>query len=391
MSIIVVAGAVANQPGNGGGVWEKMSWVTGLRQLGFEVWFVEQIAPAACVNTQGAVVDVAASINYVWLRSVAEWFGIGERYALVSADDNTCLGASWEKLLEVAEAANLLVNISGHLKLEPLLRRFGRKAYIDKDPGFTQFWHADPATAFRVGGHDWYFTIGENIGARDCPIPRREINWRPIRQPVVLADWPVTTVENRRRFTTVGSWRGAFGPVQFGGQTYGLKVHEFRKFASLPRQFGEGKGDPIFEAALDIHSADAKDRALLLENRWRLVEPRAIASSPAAFRQFVQESAAECSVAQGVYVETNSGWFSDRSLRYLASGKPVLVQDTGFSRNLPVGHGIVPFRTLDEAAAGARRIMSDYEAHCQAARTIAERYFDSNKVLGRFLEEIGGC
>jgi hypothetical protein len=160
-------------------------------------------------------------------------------------------------------------------------------------------------------------------------------------------------------------------------------VHEFRKFIELPR-----RSDQEFEIALDIHPDEEKDLTLLRENKWRLVDPKAVAGNPNQFRGYVQESGAEFSVAQGIYVDTHSGWFSDRTIRYLASGKPVLVQDTGFSRNLPVGEGLLAFRTIDEAVAGARQIVANYGRHSQAARKLAEEYFDSDKVLAAMLKRI---
>jgi hypothetical protein len=147
--------------------------------------------------------------------------------------------------------------------------------------------------------------------------------------------------------------------------------------------------DQEFELALDIHPAEQRDLSLLRQYGWRIVDPKVSASDPLSFRRYVQGSGAEFSVAQGIYVETNSGWFSDRTTRYLASGKPALVQDTGFSRNIPVGEGLLAFRTLDEAVAGAERIARDYENHCRAARALAEEYFDSDKVLSKLVEEIG--
>jgi hypothetical protein len=381
---VLVAGALANKPHNGGGAWERMSWAVGLRRLGCDVYFVEQIAPDACVRTDGTPAEPENSVNLAWFREVIDWFGFSERSSLVFGEDR-CSGLDWDQLLEVTESAELLVNLSGHLTLEPLLRRVGRKAYVDVDPGFTQFWHADPTTQFTVGGYDFYYTIGENIGSPDCPIPLGGIAWKGIRQPVVLDDWPFVPTPNPRRFTTVASWRGGFGPVTAGGRTYGLKVHEFRKVFPLPRQVPRA----TFEVALDIHPADAKDSAALREGGWQLVDPREVAGTPDTFRSYVQGSGTEFSVAQGIYVETNSGWFSDRSVRYLASGRPALVQDTGFGRHFPVGEGLVTFRAPDEAAAAAKLIVRDYENHSRAARRIAEEYFDSDTVLTRFLREVG--
>jgi hypothetical protein len=392
--VILVAGALANKCGNGGGAWERLSWAIGLARLGFEVYFVEQIAPEACRDETGNARTFRDSVNLAWFRSVTRWFGLAERATLVYGDGQQCAGATWAELLTLAEHAELLVNLSGHLTLEPVLGRIRRKAYVDVDPGFTQFWHADSNMAFKVQGHDFYFTIGENIGTPVCAIPTGGIHWRATRQPVVLDQWPVAEVQGSKderrggnRFTTIASWRGPFGPVQTGGKTFGLKLHEFRKVIELPRRVASAAG--VFEIALDIHPADQKDRAALEQNGWRIVDPRAVAGDPAAFRQYVQGSAAEFSVAQGIYVDTHSGWFSDRSVRYLASGRPVLVQDTGFSQHYPVGEGIVPFRTLDEASAGADDIVRNYASHCRAARGLAENYFDSDKVLRRLLDEVG--
>jgi hypothetical protein len=384
MGVVVVSGALANKPGNGGGPWERLSWVAGFHRLGFDAYFLEEIFDRACTDAGGAPAPFAGSMNLAWFRQVTKRFGLTDRAALVRAGDEECAGLPWPQLLARVESADLLVNLSGHLTHEPLLRRFRRKAYVDVDPGFTQMWHAAGNPGPHLEGHDFYFTIGENIGTPICPIPTGGISWRPIRQPVVLDDWPVATPSEPRRFTTVASWRGPYGPVEHAGRTYGLKVHEFRKLLGLPQ-----RSPGPFEIALDIHPADEKDRQALLSHGWGLVDPGRVAGDPDTFRRYVQGAAAEFSVAQGVYVDTHSGWFSDRTVRYLASGKPALVQDTGFGQHLPTGEGLLTFRTLDEAVAGAESILRDYEKHCRAARTIAEEYFSSDKVLRRFLQEVG--
>jgi hypothetical protein len=311
-------------------------------------------------------------------------YGLASSAALVYEDGEQIHGAAKPELMEVAGAADLLVNISGHLTWEPLKSRIRRKVYIDEDPGYTQLWHAAGNAGSRLDGHDFYFTVGENIGTPSCSVPTAGIPWRPVRRPLVLEEWPVCCAGRRDRFTTVASWRGSYGPVRHGDETFGQKVHEFRKYVELPAQV-----PATFEIALDINPADGKDLDLLRRHGWQIEDPRAVVPDPPAFRRYVQSSAAEFSVAQGIYVQTESGWFSDRTVRYLASGKPALVQDTGFSRNYPVGEGLLAFRTVEQAVEGATRILGDYERHCQAARALAETYFDSDKVLGRLLEEIG--
>jgi hypothetical protein len=384
MDTLVVSGAIANRPLNSGGAWVRLSWVLGLRRLGFDVWFVEQIDEATCVDAAGAPVAFAESENRRYFEQVVERFGLGDRASLLYERGREAAGVPLEELLPVAQEARLLVNVSGHLDLEPLMSRLRRKAYVDLDPGFTQFWHADGTAGARLEGHDVHFTVGENIGRPGCPIPTCGLDWRAVRPPAVLEEWPVADAGDADRFTTIGAWRGAFGPVEFDGHTYSLKVHEFRKVIELPRRSRQR-----FEIALDIHPGDERDRAALEANGWTLVDPRVTVPGPLEFRDYVQRSGAEFSVAQGIYVETNSGWFSDRTVRYLASGRPVLVQDTGFSANLPVGEGLLAFTDLEEAVKGAERIAADYEHHRRAARAVAEAHFDSDTVLSRFLEEAG--
>ena len=384
METLVVSGAIANKHLNGGEAWVRLSWILGLRRLGFDVWFVEQIDEATSVDAAGAPAPFAASENRRHFERVVERFGLAGRAALLFEGGREASGVSLEDLLPVAEEARLLVNISGHLDLEPLMSRLRRKAYVDLDPGFTQFWHADGTGGSRLEGHDVYFTVGENIGRADCAIPTCGLEWIAVRPPAVLDEWPLADGGDPDRFTTIGAWRGAFGPVQFGGRTYSLKVHEFRKVLELPQ-----RAPQRFEIALDIHPGDQRDREALERSGWILVDPSATVPGPVEFRDYVRGSGAEFSVAQGIYVETNSGWFSDRTVRYLAAGRPVLVQDTGFSENLPVGEGLLAFGDLDEAVAGAQRIAADYEHHRRAARAIAESHFDSDTVLARFLEQAG--
>ncbi len=292
-------------------------------------------------------------------------------------------GPPLKDLLALAPEA-VLVNMSGHLTLPSLLRAFRSRVYVDADPGFTQIWHAQGHSGARLEGHDLHFTIGELIGTPECSVPTGGIDWKHVRQPVVLEDWPVVRSDALERLTTIATWRGPFGPLEHDGQTYGNKVHEFRKLIELPR-----RSPHRFELALDIHPAEERDLEALRSNGWSIVDPREVARTPDQFRAYVQGSDAEFSVAQGVYVGTRCGWFSDRTVRYLASGKPALVQDTGFSRTLPVGEGLVPFESLDEAVAGAADIAARYAEHAVAARRIAEERFAAEVVLAPFCEEAG--
>jgi hypothetical protein len=199
---------------------------------------------------------------------------------------------------------------------------------------------------------------------------------------VVLDRWPQAE-GGFTSFTTVASWRGAFGPVAYAGRSYGVKAHEFRRYAGTP----DACGLP-FAIALDLDPADHRDRVLLHDAGWRLVDPQVVAT-PTGFAQFVRSSGAEFSVAQGVYVETASGWFSDRTVRYLASGRPAVVQDTGIGDALPVGEGLLTFRTPAEAAARAAEVVDDYDRHRRAARRLAEEHFAAGRALAPLLEAAG--
>jgi hypothetical protein len=384
MTTVVVSGAMANKHLNGGNAWTRLGWALGLKRLGFEVYFVEQIRRESCIDAAGAVSEFEDCVNLAYFKQITEHFGLSKSAALVYENGQRIHGLSYAELLDLAESAVLLVNIGGHMTLAPLMRRLRRRLYFDDDPGFTQYWHSAGNAGARLEGHDLYFTIGENIGTRACSIPTGDIPWRRTRPLTVLEQWPASGQGAHDRFTTVASWRGPYGPVQHGGKTFGLKVHEFRKFIELPEWVRQR-----FEIALDIHPADQRDLSSLRRHGWRIVDPKVAVPDAAAFRRYLQTSGAEFSVAKGIYVETNSGWFSDRTVHYLASSKPALVQDTGFSQNYPVGEGLVAFRTLDEAVSGAERIARDYDKHCRAARALAEEYFDSDKVLARLIEAVG--
>ena len=382
MATIVVSGAVANKHRQGGSIWVRMSWAEALRSAGFDVLFVEQIDAGACVDSTGAPSSFERSANLEAFDRTMEEFGFAGSAALVCPDGPQVHGMETGELLARAAEAELLVNLGGHLRWEPLLRRLRRRAFVDLDPGFTQIWHAE-GRPIGVAAHDLHFTVGLNVGTSRCPLPTGDVRWRPVRQPVVLDRWPWTRRAELSSFTTVASWRGAYGPPVWEGRSYGVKAHEFRRFLAMPREVRAR-----FELALDIHPGDGADIDRLGDNGWRLVDP-ATAAGTGDFRRFVQASGAEFSPAQGIYVHTHSGWFSDRTVRYLASGRPALVQETGFARHLPTGEGLIAFSTLDEAREGARRLLLDYDHHCAAARRIAEEQFAPEHTIGPVLNAAG--
>jgi hypothetical protein len=275
--------------------------------------------------------------------------------------------------------ARFVLNVMGFLDDPALLGNARRRVFLDIDPGFPQMWH-ELGLADVLAGHDTFVTLAENIGGATCRIPTGGRRWIATKQPVVLEQWPSTPVDSRV-FATIGAWRGLFGPVEYKGSTFGPRVHEFRKFFDLPL-----RTDQAFVAALDIDPAEQRDLAQLRVNGWSLVDPAEATGTPGRYRRFVQSAGAEFGVAKGMYVKTRGGWFSDRTACFLASGKPVLVQDTGLGRLYPVGEGLLTFRRIEEAEAGVASIVNGYAAHARAARAVAEEYFDSDRVLARLVD-----
>jgi hypothetical protein len=382
----IVSGALANKPFNGGEAWVRLSWALGLRRLGFDVYFIETLTAADCVAEADKPADFASCVNRAYFESVVADFGLEGRAGLLFEGGRANSGLGLAELSDVAGDADLLVNVSGHLAVAEIATKPRTRLYVDLDPGFTQAWHADRRTAFTLGGHDHYATVGLNVGSPAWPIPSQGIEWIATFPPVLLEEWsPAPPIPGPPRFTTVATWRSPYGPLGVGDRTMGSKHHEFRRMIELPRRVEGG----AFEIALDIHAADSADLEALLTHGWKIVDPREVAGTPGAFREYVRSSSAEFSVAQGVYVESASGWFSDRTAAYLASGRPAVVQGTGIADELVGGGGLLPFGSPEEAVAQAEDLVAHHAEHCRAALSFAVEHLDSDRVLGQLLERIG--
>lgn len=380
---VIIAGSLAQRPGVGGHAWVFLQYLLGLRRLGFEVLFLDWLDAAMCRDAAGGRCGVGESWNVRYLAEVMARAGLSDAWSVSFNHGEQTLGRSRAAVLEFARETDVLINVMGFLSETEILGCVRRRAFLDIDPGFGQMWQ-ELGLAAVFGGHDAYVTIGENIGQPGCTIPTCGLEWITSPQPVVLDQWPAVATADDAAFTSIVSWRGPFGPVEYAGQTYGLRVHEFRKFVSLPHVTGQR-----FDLALDIDPGESRDLALLQENGWNLLDPRAAVSGTDGYRSFIQRSKAELMIAKNMYVQSRGGWVSDRSICYLASGRPVLAQDTGFSQRYPVGEGLLAFKTLEEARAGVEEISRNYARHCGAARDVAVEYFDSDKVLERLLEKIG--
>ena len=369
---VIVAGALAQRPRHGGHAWVFLQYLLGFTRLGYDVHFVDWLDP-------GMETDAAVGIRYV--GDLMEAVGLADRWTILLGDE--AAGRSRGEVVELARRSALLLNVMGYLDDEEILGAAPLKVFLDIDPGFGQMWQ-DLGLARVFDGHDRHVTVGSGVGRPGCAIPTCGIDWVTTLPCVELSQWPASEPPASPRFTSVVSWRGPFGPIEHGGRTYGLRVHEFRRFVDLP-----GRAGAEFEVALDIDDADEADRSRLEEHGWALADPLAAAGDPWRYRDYVRGSGAEVMIAKNLYVDTRSGWFSDRTACYLASGRPALVQDTGLDGVVPAGEGLVLFTTLDEAVEGAREITGRLGRHGRAARELAEEHLAAHRVLPRLLADLG--
>lgn len=377
---ILLCPMVAAVPRQGGLAWVALHYALGLRRLGHDVLLVEPLE-AGQVQPEGAVLP--ASDNAVYFADVVRRFGLEDRGALLLSGTRETAGLPYARIRDWARHADLLVNIGGALIDTDLVGSIPTRLYLDLDPGFTQLWQAEEGIDMRFGGHTHFATVGLTLGRPGCPVPTCGIDWIPTPQPVVLEEWPFANGIERDALTTIANWRG-YGSVVAGGVAYGQKAHSLRRFMDLPR-----RTDTRFELALAIDPGERSDLAALTENGWGLVDPADETGTPDAYRRFVQSSLGEFGIAKSGYVEARCGWFSDRSVCYLASGRPVIAQDTGFESALPTGEGLFVFRTAEDVQAAIDSLAKDYETQRKAARRIAEECFDSDVVLPELLRRVG--
>ncbi|MEY2434165.1 MAG: hypothetical protein QOC92_3890 [Acidimicrobiaceae bacterium] len=362
---VVVSGMVAGDPHHGGATWAVLQYVLGLRALGHDVMLVEPV-------------DALSSATVTYARTAMAAAGV-EHWALLEESTHDTAGAAYRALLQFATEADLLLNVSGMLTDQSLLEGISVRAYLDLDPAFVQLWQAVEGIDMRFDAHTHFVTVGTNIGKPDCHVPTCDRTWLTTLPPVVLSEWRPADDIVHDAFTTVGNWRG-YGSIQHDGVFYGQRAHSLREYIELPTRSGER-----FALALAVHPDETADLHALQVNGWELLDPRVLAGTPDDYRSFVQGSKAELGIAKSGYVVSRSGWFSDRSACYLASGRPVAAQDTGFGDALPTGVGLLSFATIDSALAVVDEISCDYPRHQKAAREIAEGYLDSSKVLERLL------
>ncbi len=352
----------------GGQTWHHLQYLVGFRRLGHEVVFFEHFGwPNSCYHPIRDKMTADPEFGIAFLRTTLQRYGLDECWCYL-AEDGTAYGMPREQLAQACRDSDVYFNLS-NINWIPELAACRRRALVDTDPVFTQIGShglSEPFTRYQA-----LFTFGENV-------PTNGACWLPTRQPVVLDLWPVESGNPSAPFTTVMNWT-AYGDYEHEGRVYGQKDREFAPFFSLPRETGQ-----LMEIAVAGLPAGVTTR--LAQGGWRLADPLKVTRTPWTFQQYLCASRAEFCVAKHAYVSTRCGWFSERSSSYLAAGRPVIVQDTGFSDFLPCGMGLVAYRTPAEAVAAVEQLSENYEEHCRAARSLVEEYFDARRVLTNLLE-----
>jgi GT2 family glycosyltransferase len=381
---LVVLGMMTKIP-VAGVVWQTVHYLLGFRRLGFDVYYVESHArtPSMLMETER---DDGSALAAGFIDRVLRRFDLRDRWAYVALhDDGRHLGLSEGDLRRLYASAELIVNLHGGTEPRPEHADTGRLVYVETDPVQLQVELAEglASTITFLEPHCAFFTFGENYGAADCLLPVSErFHFLPTRQPVVLDLWPRAAGDSGR-FTTVANWRQNWREVRLGAETYRWSKHlEFERVLDLPRRTGRS-------FTLVLSGCERDERERLRRHGWSVRDATALSVDMDAYRSYVAGSLGELTVAKDQNVRLRTGWFSDRSATYLASGRPVITQDTAFGNVLPTGAGLHAFSTEDEAAAAVEHVCADYGRERAAAGDIAQASFDSDVVLGRLLDDVG--
>jgi hypothetical protein len=371
---VLLAGIVARHP-FGGVAWCSLMYLLGLRALGHDVFYVEDTGECVYDLDRNTIsTDPAYGLRHI--QGALAPYGLGERWSFVNYD-GTWHGAPRERVRAFCADADLFLNLSGGSWFwRDEYAAIPRKAFIDSDPAFTQLALAGEVPWYRAffERFDSLFTFGANVGTPRSALPTSGFTWHHTWQPVVLAEWDTTAPPRDNRFTTVMTWQ-----MQSFADVGGNKDQQFLRVLDLPRRAGDR-----------FHLAVNGPHELLQAHGWRTVPAMEVSRGLLDYRRFIQQSYAEISVAKHTYVQSRSGWFSDRTECYLAAGRPAVVQDTGWTAHLPDGQGLLSFNSIEEAEDAMHRVDADYDGHCRAAREVAREHFDAARVLPRLLERACG-
>ena len=379
----------------GGLTWDYVQYPVGLAALGHDVYYVEDTRVWPIYQPEGSDWgDASASVAY--LRGVMNDFGFSSRWAYRDEASGRTFGMDEQRVVEICRTADVFLNVSCSTYMRDEYRAIPTRVLIDTDPMFTQiqylsqqmFTPGEPGLRDLVDAHNFHFTFGENVRDDECRMPGCGINWRPTRQPICLPHWRASALPslgNGTAYTTLMNWTAA-KPLQYEGETWGQKDVEFRRFIDLPGRI------PEVPLAVAVGQTGGAGEPFPCEEAraagWRVLDPQIHAPDWRSYRSFIESSIGEFSIAKETYVKARTGWFSGRSACYLATGRAVVTQDTGWSKYLPVGEGLLAFDSVEEAADALERVESNPARHSRAARDIAEEHFDSARVLASLLESL---
>src|SRR5437867_261593 len=366
-----------------GVTYQFLHYLIGLRKIGYDVCYIEDSGRwiyDPVLNDMSP--DVTGNLEMVVPYLQAH--GFGDRWAFRgNYPDGKCYGMTEQKILELYRDADAFLNVTGAQEIRDEHRAIKRRIYVESDPFASQVKVAqgNPGMIDMLAGHDTLFSFGENLGAPDCDVPMEKFRWRPTRQPVAMELWQGVP-QGGSTYTTITTWHNKGKNLEWRGDTwYWTKDREFEKFLDLPRR----RNVPIEIAT----SVDEKVQQLLRAHGWRQTGSVEISRDAGLYRRYIQQSRGEFTVARDQYVRPNTGWFSDRTACYLAAGRPVITQETGFSKFLPSGRGLFGFKTMNDILAAVDAIESDYAGHCRAAHEIAAEYFATEKVRDSLMKRAG--
>ena len=381
---IVVLGFLSHFP-VAGVAWQTMHYLVGFQRLGYEVFYVEAhgCTPSKLMQSDD---DDGAARAAAYIEQNMRRVGLEHSWAYHSLYDSRYFGLSETQLRDLYQSAALLINLHGSHLPVPELAATGRLVYLETDPVDVEIdlFHQRAETIEYLSPHCAFFTFGENLGKPDCLVPRpKDFKFIPTRQPVVMNFWDEHVSGPGECFTTIGNWRQPWRECKFNQEVYRWSKHlEFQRFLSLPSQTPQ----PL---ELALSSFNDEDRKLLEANGWRVRQALELSRDPDVYRDYIAQSRGEFTVAKDQNVRLRSGWFSDRAVTYLAAGRPVINQETGFSNGLPTGEGLFAFSTSEDVLGAIDSINSDYERQRRCARNLARDYFSYDIVLRQLINDLG--
>ncbi len=381
MPRIVIGVGIASYPLHAAGnTWAFLQWVLGFRAAGWDVWMVEDVPSAKCIDAAGKNCAPSLSANLTYWNDIVTEFGLQDRATLL-VDGRA---PELDELMRFARDADLFFNISGHFRQDDVLAAPRQRVYVDLDPAFTQIWAEVYKVDMHFHAHDIFVSIGRHLGQPGCHAPLAGRTWLPLGVPVMLDYFTPQSPEPGQVWTTFTHWYG-YPQVEYDGEWYGNKSEEFARLVDLPRRTKEK-----LEIATDLHPED-KAVQQFLASGWNLIDARPLNSPWQHYRDYAAQSRGEFCVAKNGYVRSHCGWFSDRSAMYLALGRPVILQDTGWSDFYPQGEGLLTFHDESSAVTALETVAKDPARHARTAREIAEKYCSAPLVVNQFLETIGAA